>query len=150
MNAVIKHVINGGKIEDRVGDVWSLSHMVLSNDSRYEDFKLEDIMDDFIVHVTAEQKEIAELKDLVELMTVEMAKLREAKTIVVKPTYNHLEAGEVKEIEDIMINHPGITSTEIMKTYKTSQAVVSRIRRAVHPKSSSPYKAYILKQNLGE
>jgi len=150
MNAVIKHVINGGKIEDRVGDVWSLSHMVLSNDSRYEDFKLEDIMDDFIVHVTAEQKEIADLKELVARMTDEMARLREEKVIVCKPTYNHLEAGEVKEIEDIMINHPGITSTEIMKTYKTSQAVVSRIRRAVHPRSSESYKTYRMKIDLGE
>ena len=150
MNTVIKHVINGGKIEDRVGDVWTLSHMVLSNDSRYEDFKLEDIMDDFIVHVTAEQKEIADLKELVARMTDEMARLREEKVIVCKPTYNHLEAGEVKEIEDMITSHPSITSTIIMKTYKTSQAVVSRIRTAVHPKSSQAYKTLLMKRDLGE
>jgi len=149
MEKVLKHILNGNKIEDRVGDVWSLSHIVLFNGEVYEDYKIVDIVDDFIVHVTPEQKEIGELKALVELMTTEMAKLREAKSITSKPAYHHLEAGEIKEIEDIMIKHPGITSTVIMKTYTTSQAVISRIRRAIHPRSSESYKAYVMKQDLG-
>ena len=150
MEKVIKHMLDGGKIEDRVGTIWTLDHVMLHDGEVYEDYKISDIIDDFIVHITAEQKEIAELKDLVELMTVEMAKLREAKTIIGKPAYNHLEAGEIKEIEDIMINHPGITSTELMKTYNTSQPVISRIRRGIHPKSSQSYKTYRMKIDLGE
>ncbi len=150
MEKVIKHMLDGKKIEDKAGELWVLEHISLFNGEIYEEYSIEDIIDDFIIHITAEQKEIAELKDLVELMTVEMAKLREAKTIIGKPTYNHLEVGEIKEIEDIMINHPAITSTELMKTYNTSQPVISRIRRAIHPRSSESYKTYRMKIDLGE
>ena len=150
MEKVIKHMLDGKKIEDKAGELWTLEHISLFNGEIYEEYSIEDIVDDFIVHVTAEQKEIAELRSLVELMTTEMAKLREAKSVNVKPAYHHLEIGEIKEIEDIMIKHPGITSTVIMKTYTTSQAVISRIRRAIHPRNSESYKAYRMKLDLGE
>jgi hypothetical protein len=161
MNATIKELVNGNAVLDIEGQVVYMVGIVLASK---KDGTLKsgiaytmDEMKEFKAYTSPELEEINRLNAQIAVMSKELANKCKKQAVVEgsRAAYNHLNVGEIREIEELFANHlfdggKRVDVKLIFSTYNTSQAVVSRIRNGKHPKSSEAYKARLLTYNLGE